>query len=115
MSHSNVEEYNRNIEVFFHGYQHPLFPKKWHCIGCFESKFTKIAPFNENLYLTRSYIKLYQFTDKHSKEKSNYCAVCYDPLYDIVEETCQLSSPTSKKWLFRFHINRHYGPPGGGI
>lgn len=115
MSANDVNKYNDNIEVFFHGYQSMLKPKKWFCINCFENIYVKITNKNEHFYLTRSYLKLSQFTEKHHRDKSNYCANCTKPLYDISKETCQLSSPTLNKWLQHFKINRHYGPRGGGI
>lgn len=115
MSDASVQQYNDNIEVFFHGYQSMLKPKKWWCINCFERLFVKITNKNEHFYLTRCYIKLSQFTDNLHQSKSNYCAGCAEPLYDIAKETCQHSSPTSNKWLQRFKINRHYGLRGGGI
>lgn len=115
MSAINVNEYNDNIEVFFHGYQSMLRPKKWFCIKCFESLYAKITKENEHYYLTRSYIKLSQFTEDNHRDRSNYCAHCAKSLYNIVKETCLLSSPTSNKWLQHFKINRHYGLRGGGI
>lgn len=115
MSAIEVEEYNGGIEVFFHGYQSMLSPKKWFCIDCFEKLYAEITEKNECYYLTRYYIKLSQFTEKDHRDQSNYCASCAEPLYDIAKETCPLSSPTSNKWLYHFKINRRYGLRGGGI
>lgn len=115
MSAINVNKYNNNIEVVFHGYQSMLKPKKWWCINCFEQLYVKINNKNEHFYLTRVYIKLSQFTDRHHRDQSNYCTGCKEPLYNIAEETCQHLSPTLNKWLQRFKINRLYGLRGGGI
>lgn len=112
MSQSEVSFFNENIEVFFHGYQSMLKPRKWFCIDCFEKLYVKITEKNEHFFLTRSYANLSQFTDKHHRDRSNYCTSCAVPLYDI--EQCQHSSPTLNKWQQRFKINRLYGLRGGG-
>lgn len=114
MSAHSVNIYNDNIEVVFHGYQSMLKPRKWFCLNCFEKLYAKITIKNEHCYLTRIYIKLSQFTDSHHQSRTSYCASCAEPLYDIVEETCLHSSPTSNKWLQRFKIKRLYGLRGGG-
>lgn len=113
MSAAKVEQYNKGIEVVFHGYI-PINEKKWFCVWCFERLYTTITEQNEHLFLTRSYIKLNQLRDTFHTDKSNYCSCCSQPLYNIASETCLLSSPTSNKWLHRFKVKRHYGLRGGG-
>lgn len=121
MSQIEVEHYNNDIEVVFHGYQYVWYgllydTEKYWCLDCFEREFNfiEVDTNTEHLYLSRIYIKLTQFTDRHQQSRSSYCNKCKVPLYDIAEETCQHLSPTSSKWLQRFRQKRHYGLRGGG-
>lgn len=114
MSALSIEEYNRNIQVVFHGYQ-PTHTHIWCCYDCFEKEYEKITIENEHYFLTRSYIRLVHLSDNFYTDRSNYCSECLVPLYDIAPETCLHSSPTSRKWLNRFKQKRRYGLQGGGI
>lgn len=115
MSETSVSNFNNNIQVQFVGYSVCFEPDIYYCVTCFEEKYIEVTGENEHLYLSVCFKNLSQFTDSCHRDKSNYCATCTVPLYNIDRETCQHSSPTSKKWLQRFQINRLYGLRGGGI
>lgn len=69
----------------------------------------------ENAYLTIGRKKAVQFTLKEHKSIFNYCGLCKNPLYRLLNARCQRSSPTSRRFVKRFQRRRRSGPRAGGI
>lgn len=116
MAQAYVETIKPLDVVFFLGYKNPHNNnKKFFCSSCIDIELGfELLPSEEHKYLYTGEKLLEQFTDDDHRDKSNYCAACEVPLYDLKEE-CQHSRPTLKKWRNRFKKKKHYGLRGGGI
>jgi len=116
MAQAYVETVKPLDVVFFLGYRNPHNNSSvFYCANCIDAELGfELLPSEETKYLCSGEKLLEQFTDKDHLDKSNYCATCEVPLYDLKEE-CQHSRPTLKKWRNRFQKKKHYGLRGGGI
>lgn len=116
MAQAHIEKVNSEVSVFFLGYRHPHWSRQqfW-CADCIDQALGYTINTNDDhLYISSGEKPLSQFTDKDHQDKSNYCATCEVPLYDIVNEQCRQFNPTSNKWRQRFLNKRQYGLRGGG-
>lgn len=101
--------------VFFFGYRNPLHTGNiFYCCNCIDENVGFNISERETDYIVTGEKKLSQFTDKDHQDESNYCDTCQTPLYDLVNEQCRLSRPTSNKWRLRFQKKKQYGLRGGG-
>lgn len=101
--------------VFFLGYRNPLHTGSiFYCCNCIDEDVGFDISERETDYIVTGEKNLSQFTDKDHQDESNYCYTCQIPLYDLVNEQCRLSRPTSNKWRQRFQKKRQYGLRGGG-
>lgn len=104
--------------VFFLGYRSsPIQKTPYYCADCIDSVlgFELKAPL-EYQYISTGEKPLTQFTSEDFRDKSNYCAQCRVPLYDLkhVDEQCQHSKPSSSKQRQHFRQRKRSGLQHGG-
>ena len=104
--------------VFFFGYRSSLIEHTpYYCADCIDSVlgFPLRAPFDVG-YISTGNKFIHQFVENDFNDKSNYCAKCGTPLYDLryVDEQCQHCTPSSNKQRQLFHKRRNFGPRHGG-
>lgn len=116
MAQAFVDASKSTDTVFFLAYRHPRSTANvFYCCACIDKAVGyELTREEETEYIVTGEISLEHFTEKHHSDKSNYCATCNVPLYDLIEE-CQQLKPTSSKWRNRFQKKKRYGLPGGGI
>ena len=112
MAQAFVEKIENNITVLFFAYK-PYKSDKYYCPICIDIELKRELSIYETEFIISGEIPLSQFSVKEQQDKSNYCYLCRDPLYKIVDEQCRFS-PTSRQWQKRFHFNQRYGHQGGG-
>lgn len=117
MAQAHIEEATTVNIVFFLGYRHPHHTSNdYYCRDCIEIELGyTIEQEDESKYISTGEKPLIQFTRDDHQDKSNYCARCEIPLYDLVNEQCRLSSPSSKRQRKLFNRRKRYGHRVGGI